>query len=104
MTQTTKHTPGPWVNDDGLVYGQETRERFQPSPSIDIFDAKEWPAELEREAHANARLIAAAPELLVALNDTLAYIVSYAESADADDPCHEILWRWQALVAKAEGR
>lgn len=56
----TKITLGPWVNDNGLVSGRETRDRFAPSPSIDIFDAGEWPAELDDEAQANAALIAAA--------------------------------------------
>jgi hypothetical protein len=61
------HTPGPWVNNDGLVYGVESRERFAPYPSLDIFDAGEWPGELRDEAMANAALIAAAPDLLAAL-------------------------------------
>lgn len=73
------HTPGPWINDGGLVCGRETRARFVPgsrfpsdSPfppgvSQDIFDANEWPDELHDEAMANAALIAAAPDMLAAL-------------------------------------
>lgn len=60
-----QHTPGPWTNDGGVVYGIESRPRFF-GVSIDIFDANEWPAEIAEEAQANARLIAAAPELLAA--------------------------------------
>lgn len=60
----SKHTPGPWQNDCGLVYGREPKN--MSSPSFDIFDASEWPGDVD-EAQANARLIAAAPELLEAL-------------------------------------
>ena len=61
------HTPGPWTNEDGLVNGIESRKRGVGTPSLDIFDAAEWPHELQNEALANARLIAAAPEMLAAL-------------------------------------
>jgi len=67
-----KHTPEPWTNDGGLVNGRESRARYAPGVSLDIFDASQWPVELESEALANAALIAAAPRLLAALNDLLA--------------------------------
>jgi hypothetical protein len=57
------HTPGPWINDGGLVNGLETRDRFAPGVSLDIFNANDWPAELSEEAHSNAALIAAAPAM-----------------------------------------
>jgi len=56
------HTPGPWINDDGVVYGKESRIGFG-NTSIDIFDANLWPKALTAEALANARLIAAAPDM-----------------------------------------
>jgi len=65
--EMSKWTPAPWKDNDGLVNGQESRERFAPGVSVDIFDASEWPVELHNEALANARLIAAAPELVAAL-------------------------------------
>jgi hypothetical protein len=60
----TKHTPGPWVQT--------------PWDSTAIFDAKNlrvpiaqtFPADTcKQEAEANARLVAAAPQLLEALED-----------------------------------
>jgi hypothetical protein len=61
-------TPGPWTCDEnGVVWGVESRERYGHGPSIDIFDASEWPAELADEAMANAKLIAAAQNLYFAL-------------------------------------
>ena len=56
----TLHTPGPWINDGGLVCGQDIKHG---GPSFDIFDASEWNGP-ELEGQANARLIAAAPEML----------------------------------------
>lgn len=65
------HTPGPWINDNGLVYGKNTE--FVGAPSWDIYDASEWHGHAE-EAQANAKLIAAAPDLLEALQTVLSGI------------------------------
>lgn len=62
------HTPGPWINDGGIVYGKNTE--LVGAPSFDIYDAQSWPGHAE-EAQANAKLIAAAPELLEALQHVL---------------------------------
>jgi len=56
---SANYTPGPWVNDEGLVTG---RDEMRGGPSFDIFDASEWPGP-ESEGQANARLIAAAREM-----------------------------------------
>ncbi|MFP1634120.1 hypothetical protein ACLB6G_20515 [Zhengella sp. ZM62] len=71
-----KWTPEPWVNDDGLVTGQESRERFTGQTSLDIFDASQWPEELADEAEATAHLIAAAPDLYEALETALNFIAN----------------------------
>jgi hypothetical protein len=71
----SNHTPEPWtMSATGLVAGRDSRERFSGIPSIDIFDASEWPAELHEEAMSNARLITAAPELLAHLKMLLGWI------------------------------
>ena len=59
----TAHTPGSWINANGLVSGRDSRPEYPDTPSIDIFDASEWPENLSEEAQANARLIAAAPTM-----------------------------------------
>jgi hypothetical protein len=64
------HTPGPWVNDNGLVNGLDPRAGIKGPRSFDIFDAADWPGD-EEEAQANAALIAAAPEMLAALKKML---------------------------------
>jgi hypothetical protein len=64
---TGKFTPSPWTNDGGLVCGLDSRPQFAGTPSLDIFNANEWPEELSDEAMSNASLISAAPDLLSAL-------------------------------------
>jgi hypothetical protein len=62
----TKHTPGPWLMaGDDFVYA--LNERGTNSFTVLIQTAGEWRISNEERA-ANARLIAAAPDLLVALN------------------------------------
>ena len=57
-----KHTTGPWINDNGLVYGTSG----DGTPSFDIYYSADWPGDAD-EGMANAKLIAAAPDLLEAL-------------------------------------
>jgi len=97
---SARHTPGPWVvSDDGLVTGRDGRVRFAGTPSIDIFDASEWPSELATEAQANARLIAAAPDLLAALKEL------YGHAYGAGIPSmRQPMLNARAAIARAEGR
>lgn len=57
----TKHTPGPWhcINDSIGTESFEIATVWNPKESRNLY----------REKRANARLIAAAPELLEALNE-----------------------------------
>lgn len=91
---TEKHTEGPWTCDErGLVSGLD-RDRPE-SPSFDIFDAEEWPGS-EQEALANAKLIAAAPEMLEALEKAEEWLKGWASAKHG----LEII---QAVIAKAKG-
>lgn len=80
----SKHTPGPWSDEDGNAItaaggriGIACIERF---PTEDFWCGIErFPA--EDECKANVRLMAAAPELLAALQA----MVGYQESTDLDD-------------------
>lgn len=68
----TKHTPGPWTagkfQDTGL------NNQISVHPAIcTAYGAKE-------EAEANARLIAAAPEMLAALQEVQIYVDNFGES------------------------
>lgn len=68
VKMSTKHTPGPWrLNSDALVCGNGD---LMMSIAI-CYDKSSAADGVSRdEMKANARLIAAAPELLAALKDT----------------------------------
>jgi len=94
----TKHTPGPWVIDWNVS-------------RLDIFGSDETAlvASLRRStlsqtideaARANARLIAAAPELL----DSLSEILDYKGGADSALHDEYVMDRARAALAKAEGK
>jgi hypothetical protein len=120
---TTKHTPGPWVwaedhptnacanvraktekgwdEDIATLYGSED----VPKPSE---PGEPWGDHPIRRA--NARLIAAAPDLLEALNDALAVMTAdTVGTIHMDDPdWYRQLWaavdKARAAIAKAEGQ
>lgn len=106
----SEHTPGPWTIRFGLnVMGKDVR---YPSQERLVANAgghanNIWNEQVTAENEANARLIAAAPDLLEALKEILAAGESYVDSADevkamlrfgrANDAA-------RAAIAKAEGR
>ena len=78
---SAKHTPGPWnIYDEPRGYGFCVRT--EPGGEI-IADYSCFLKEVEQPARANARLIAAAPDLLEALRLCMTFIVELAESGDA---------------------
>ncbi len=98
-----KHTPGPWkieripIESKG---GSNTCWKIGPFHAC-IYD--DWrPREIgisEGENEANARLIAAAPELLEACNAARRFVA--ADSVMTISECLQIL---DMAIAKAEGR
>lgn len=94
------HTPGPWnaVNNDA-------------GTALEIWDddgqmiANVQPQDPPAVEHANARLIAAAPDLLAALRDILATSVARSDLGTiAPAPRLDTVVRARAAIAKAEGR
>ena len=98
----SRHTPGPWVvRHDDMVCSKEgriiadcesTSYNMRPAPPI-------------AEDKANARLIAAAPELLEGLKQLLAMQIDCdgVTVKIADYHCHQTR-QAQAAINKAEGR
>lgn len=91
----SKHTPGPWKVDKYIDSGK-------PSLSVsangsEVAQASSWAGDGADEAGANARLIAAAPELLEACRE--------AKEVLDDLPCGaaEALKKIDAAISKAEG-
>jgi len=68
---STQHTPGPWLTDRNNVHtGQIATVMHCKNGWVEIWTDKWAETGLEEdEQEANARLIAAAPELLEALQD-----------------------------------
>lgn len=112
----TKHTPGPWVAyglesrspyvcaDEGRQWGnQEICNLFNDVTPVDSVSGQ-WLEPLPNAA-ANARLIAAAPELLDALTALMKRAASDAETYTADDsaPIWAFISDAADAIAKARG-
>lgn len=94
-----KHTQGPWTSDKagGVIAadGFSVGIAFQKASTRVEYEEGGW---LERDAVANARLMAAAPELLEALRELL-------DSMDANGSCQYETLRaaGRDAIARAEG-
>lgn len=107
------HTPGPWSSHGCSVYQDSTWKDGTQSGGRVIALAHEQ-ADVDGmpsdEDLANARLIAAAPELLAACRATLAYLGCEAEELDREGKhnaaanTRELAAQLRAAIAKAEGR
>jgi len=107
-TPNTTHTPGPWTfNGDHVVAGTHT-VLADPFASDALFGG---------EGEANARLIAAAPDLLAALVKLVAFAAQYtgdgcneAEGAVLDtahanaEPLDNMVDTARAAIARATGK
>jgi len=92
MLNKPEATPGPWEAIDGIIY-----------PAAGVEDGRDWIADLRcaSNENANAALIAAAPELLGALQ-WIDSIVSRDEGCDGDD-LEAISEKARAAIRKAKG-
>lgn len=111
MSNETKHTPGPWETSTDYM---EISPSSGPKSHVELARIV-GPGEGSSfytydEASANARLIAAAPELLAACKALLAevgdVVCSFVKEAHGDvcetDPCG--VCAMEHAIAKAEGR
>jgi hypothetical protein len=83
-----KHTPGPWRASRKSVFVNDIHNRVV----AEVVDRKD-----SREA--NAHLLAAAPDLLAALQAARKWLV-----VNDDSRCQSDLKAVEAAIAKAEGR
>src|SRR6476646_6775635 len=97
----SKHTPGPWRPSYDRGYFVETDHDDKPS-SGNVCNIEQGDGCSKEEAQANARLIAAAPDLLKACKAMVTYCGKYAIEDYAKGQ-----WPYQNLmdaIAKAEGK
>jgi hypothetical protein len=90
----TTHTPGPWEvasSDVTVIVSQRPNEPYK------VTVAETMGYKIEREA--NARLIAAAPDLLEALHDLLERVQTAGQYNRMISECNEA----EKAIAKAEG-
>jgi len=96
----TKHTPGPWEQ------GTQTRGSTTLVARIETgFAVAEMRnVHFREEAEANARLIAAAPELLEALQLAYSVLMDCIPDADCDLYKRDARRKARAAIAKAIGK
>lgn len=82
MTQF-KGTPGPWFGDNGRAIGPKSTEDDQSYGMIIPVGWVEFDPEVEVQV-ANQRIMAAAPELLEALQDLQARACIYVNTSKAE--------------------
>ena len=66
----TNHTPGPWTYSDGNLHVHGGPFSL-PLAEVKFPSSGAWDGQLAEQVEANARLIAAAPDLLAACVETL---------------------------------
>ena len=97
---TTNHTPGPWTCEDlfgDAHHASVCSDNWMGLASVVVrFDGKR---EDDATGLANARLIAAAPDLLAALEDLDFCIGNGCGDTAWDEACA----RMQVAIAKAKG-
>lgn len=98
------HTPGPWVTGSGGFESVKTPGPNGRPIALVAGETQRWPFR-EGEMLANARLIAAAPDLLEAVRDAIETIHEWHGDVAWDLYQHSPeMKRLNAAIAKVEGR
>lgn len=105
VTQNATHTPGPWTFEKGATNCHKANGVLGEIEGGDFYLAAIWSdvEDLEPHAEANARLIAAAPELLDALNGMVG-LIQLIQAREPDLQKNHRFIEALAVIAKAEGR
>ena len=109
---TATFTPGPWQRRDDwtgrlTIIGNVDGEELHDGPAYSyttICDVNDDGDDAADEAHANARLIAAAPDLLAALTGLLTHThIAESDPADWEPEDHAVESAARAAIARATG-
>jgi len=105
----TKHTPGPWAVGEGGLHVYYVNPRIEAGEDIEdprhdsiiarCHDFGAFSGIDDEENAANASLIAAAPELLEALEGMISLTKAYGKWSDASIACEKA----EAAIRKAKG-
>lgn len=97
----TKHTPGPWFVTGAMTKYIEARIGCGMVQEVAAVGPTDADGGYGEQQHANASLVAAAPELLDALEDAL-------HGVEGNHPLDADIHSWQdaarAAIAKAKGQ
>lgn len=104
-----QHTPGPWFSDsEGNIWRRDPKDLYQngggvagEKPLATVHKGWNHPGAVGYPLEANGRLIAAAPELLEALEMIVAEADSY--TARTGKPVYNWLDQARSAIAKARG-
>lgn len=104
MTEA-KHTPGPWhgttyIDPSSIAISSEDREERSAVPVCEVSVGFNEP--FNGEQIANARLIAAAPDMLEAAKNARTVILNFVE-AHGDSGASLIIRQLDSAIAKATG-
>ena len=107
-----RYTPAPWTTK--LSYAKDADGRLDVGIAATLMDRVGTPTvliagafgrvgqDIWLDAEANARLIAAAPDLYEAIKGSMEYLEE--QFGDCDEGCKCIMHDLRAAIAKAEGR
>ena len=105
MKTETKHTQGPWKAHVAHELLNVVTDSVVTVDGLHVADVASYGASIATR-NANARLIAAAPELLAALKAIAPIVHAFTQdelSVTTIREAHEILSRMQSAISKAEG-
>ena len=94
-TQNSTHTPGPWRTDAGVILSEDGRGIAVAQGPSRVFQPRRFAPEHERLP--NAKLIAAAPTLLEALEEIAGHSGNLYANPDDD-------WADVAMLLKKRAR
>lgn len=97
----TQHTPGPWARSNNVRQRDDAQRIYAGDVSIaSVHYLPQKTTESFYQAHANARLIASAPDLLAALREIVDY---FGPLPDVDNGLDQTLTNARAAIARATG-
>lgn len=94
------HTPGPWVYDSGCFYAKCQLDEYgltYESPIAELLEGRPF------NTDGNAKLIAAAPEILESLESLIELYEQDEETTTPGTDAHTAMTLAKIVVAKARG-